>query len=117
MKSRPGDNLMLHKAIDLAEARDVIIVDAGGQLTNAQMGEINAPVAIDGMVVEPGDLILGDGDGVMCIPYDDVETVLEAILAKQKTEKAELDAIAAGTNNRSWTDTTLHARGCSGQEN
>ncbi len=30
VKSRPGDNLMLHKAIDLAKPGDVIVVDAGG---------------------------------------------------------------------------------------
>ena len=35
----PGDNLMVHKAIDLARAGDVIVVDAGGDLTNAIIGE------------------------------------------------------------------------------
>lgn len=39
VRSRPGDNLMLHKAIDMAEPGDVIVVDAGGDLTNALMGE------------------------------------------------------------------------------
>lgn len=40
VRSRPGDNLMLHKAIDLAQPGDVIVVDAGGDLTNALMGEL-----------------------------------------------------------------------------
>ena len=40
VKSRPGDNLMLHKALQLAQPGDVIVVDAGGDLTNAITGEI-----------------------------------------------------------------------------
>ena len=40
VKSRPGDNLMLHKAIDMAEPGDVIVLDAGGDLTNALIGEL-----------------------------------------------------------------------------
>ena len=34
-------------------------------------GEINAPIAIDGMVIHPGDLIIGDADGVLCVPCDE----------------------------------------------
>ena len=40
VKTRPGDNLMIHKAMDLAVAGDVIVVDGGGDLTNALIGEI-----------------------------------------------------------------------------
>ena len=40
VKTRPGDNLMIHKAIDLAQPGDVIVVDGGGDLTNALIGEI-----------------------------------------------------------------------------
>ena len=40
VKAPPGDNLMFHKAISLAEPGDVIVVDAGGDLTNALMGEM-----------------------------------------------------------------------------
>src|SRR5690242_9369733 len=40
VKTRPGDNLMVHKAIDIAEPGDVIVVDAGGDLTNAIIGEM-----------------------------------------------------------------------------
>ena len=42
VKTRPGDNLMLHKAIDMAEPGDVIIVDGGGDLTNSLIGEMMA---------------------------------------------------------------------------
>ena len=40
VKSRAGDNLMLHKALDMAQAGDVIVVDAHGDLTNAITGEL-----------------------------------------------------------------------------
>jgi len=39
VKSCPGDNLMTHMALNLAVAGDVIVVDAGGDLTNAIVGE------------------------------------------------------------------------------
>src|SRR5437764_436906 len=41
VKSRPGDNLMIHKALDLAQPGDVIVVDAGGDLTNSLFGALN----------------------------------------------------------------------------
>ena len=45
VKTRPGDNLMVHRALDLAEPGDVIVVDAGGDLTNALIGEIMSTYA------------------------------------------------------------------------
>src|SRR6478736_5326465 len=46
VKTRPGDNLMIHKALDLAAPGDVIVVDGGGDLTNALIGELMAAHAI-----------------------------------------------------------------------
>ena len=46
VKTRPGDNLMLHKAIDMAGPGDVIVVDAGGDLTNSLMGELMLAYAV-----------------------------------------------------------------------
>jgi len=40
VKTRPGDNLMIHKAIALAGADDVIVVDGGGDTCNALVGEL-----------------------------------------------------------------------------
>ena len=51
VKSRPGDNLMLHAAIDRAVPGDVIVVDAGGKLDNALMGELMLAYAIKKGVV------------------------------------------------------------------
>src|SRR5690606_12802628 len=46
VKTRPGDNLMVHRALDIAEPGDVIVVDAGGDLTNAIIGELMLAYAI-----------------------------------------------------------------------
>ena len=45
-------------------------------------GEINVPIAIDGMVIAPGDLILGDSDGVLAVPYDEAEAIYARATAK-----------------------------------
>lgn len=45
VKTRPGDNLMVHKAIDMAQPGDAIVVDAGGALVNAIIGEIMSTLA------------------------------------------------------------------------
>jgi RraA family protein len=162
VKTRPGDNLMLHKALDLAEAGDVIVVDGGGDLTNSLMGElmlahaetkrlagivlygavrdvaymrtrsfpifaagvthrgpykdgpgeINVPIAIEGMVIHPGDLVIGDDDGVLCVPFDDCEQVYAAAKAKSDAEQRSMQAILAGTDDRSWVDATLRKLNC-----
>jgi RraA family protein len=162
VKVRPGDNLMIHKALTLAQPGDVIVVDAGGDLTNALFGEImvatavkrgvagvvlngavrdcdeirrgsfplyaagvthrgpykdgrgeiNVPIAIDGMVIEPGDLILGDADGLLCVPFDEVEATLAAARKKAEAEKQTLADIAAGRLDTSWIDATLQRLGC-----
>lgn len=160
--SRPGDNLMLHKAIDMAQPGDVIVCDAGGDLTNSLFGELmlmqavkrgigglvfngairdrdaflehNLPtyaagvthrgpykdgpgeigfdITLYGMTIKPGDLILGDGDGVLCVPKEEAETVLKAAQAKLASEEKMMAEIKAGTLDRSWVDKTLKERGC-----
>ena len=162
VRTRPGDNLMLHKAIDLAAPGDVIVCDGGGDLTNSLMGElmlahaakrgvggfvlnaairdveafvdvnlptfaagvshrgpykdgpgeINTPIALDGMVIEPGDLVIGDWDGVLAVPFDEVEGALARTQAKQDAEVEQMAEIKAGTSDRSWVDATLRDRGC-----
>jgi RraA family protein len=162
VKVAPGDNLMVHKAIDLAAAGDVIVVDAGGEVTHAIIGdimsslaekrgvagfvvygairdaaeigarrfpvyacgvthrgpykngpgEINAAVALDGMVVHPGDIIVGDADGVVAVPLAHAEEVLALARAQLAKESAMLKAIAAGKADRRWVDELLRLRGC-----
>ncbi|MBN7758186.1 RraA family protein [Nitratireductor aquimarinus] len=162
VRTRPGDNLMLHHALDIAEPGDVIVVDAGGDLTTAILGEImvaiakkrgvagiivngairdadeirrmdfplyaagvthrgpykdgpgevNTTIAIDGMVIEPGDLVLADGDGVLTVPFDQTETILAATRRKQDAEQVEMAKIADGSVERGWVMESLQSRGC-----
>lgn len=156
----PGDNLMVHKAIELAEKGDVIVVDAGGDLTNAIIGErmvtaadakgiagfvifgairdvahlrvcgfpvfaagvthrgpykngpgeINFPIAINGMVVEPGDIIVGDDDGLVCLPRLDAAKITAAARKKADFERDT----PATSGNRSWINETLRKLNCEG---
>lgn len=46
VRTRPGDNLMIHKALDMAAPGDVLVVDAGGDITNSLMGELMLSHAI-----------------------------------------------------------------------
>lgn len=162
VKTRPGDNLMIHKALDLAVPGDIVVVDGGGDLTNALIGElmvaysrtrdiggivlngairdsawigehdfpvyaagvthrgpykdgpgeINVPIAIDGMVIEPGDLVIGDEDGLVCVPYDQAESVLAATDAKQLAEQKMMQAIEERRYDRAWVDESLKRLGC-----
>jgi regulator of RNase E activity RraA len=75
-------------------------------------GEINGAIAIDGMVIEPGDLIIGDGDGVLCVPFALAETIYKAAKAKNDAEITQLAAIREGRSDRSWVDATLQRLGC-----
>jgi RraA family protein len=162
VRTRPGDNLMVHKALDMAAPGDIIVVDAGGDLTNAIIGEImttyaekrgiggivingsirdagtlrasafpvyaagvthrgpykdgpgeiNVPIAIDGMTIEPGDLVIGDEDGLLAVPFDACAAVLAATEAKHAAEIKQLAEIAAGKADRAWVDATLAKLGC-----
>ena len=162
VRVRPGDNLMIHKALSLITPGDVIVVDGGGDLTNALIGEImstiaqsrgaagivingairdaralregtfpvfaagvthrgpykdgpgeiNTTIAIDGMVIQPGDLIIGDDDGILCLPYDQAESLLAAARAKAAVEAQMMAAIAAGTYSAAWIDETLARLKC-----
>jgi RraA family protein len=56
VRTRPGDNLIVHKALDMLEPGDTLVVDAGGDTTNAIFGEIMTRIAIKngatGLVVD-----------------------------------------------------------------
>ncbi|MBF9201853.1 RraA family protein, partial [Acinetobacter baumannii] len=75
-------------------------------------GEINVPIAINGMVVEPGDLILGDEDGLLSVPYAEVEEIYLKASAKHAAEQKQLEQIAVGENDRSWVINSLKQKGC-----
>ena len=61
----------------------------------AQRGEINTPVLCAGVTVSPGDLVFGDADGVVVVPQDRLEEVLEKAEAKLAYETERRKTIAA----------------------
>jgi regulator of RNase E activity RraA len=75
-------------------------------------GEINAPIALDGMVVNPGDIIVGDADGVVAVPQEHAAEILTLAKAQLAKETATLKAIAGGKADRRWVDELLRQRGC-----
>lgn len=162
VKTRPGDNLMTHMALNLAREGDVIVVDAGADLTNAIIGErmiaycvarkfagivingavrdsawikahnfpvyaagithrgpykdgpgeINVPVAFDGMVIEPGDLVVGDDDGLVCVSYEHAQEIYEKALAKFNYETETFPDIGKTDNDSAGYTRKLKALGC-----
>jgi RraA family protein len=73
-------------------------------------GRINVPICIDGMVVNPGDLVFADEDGVVCVPRDAVEGVLAAAERKQSDEQRTIEAISNGTSDREWINKALTSK-------
>lgn len=59
-------------------------------------GWINAPLLIEDALVRPGDLIVADGDGVVCIARDQVEQVLESARQRERQESDILDRLKQG---------------------
>ena len=165
IRTRPGDNLMIHKALLMAGPGDVLVVDAGGDLTNALVGEmmlshaikigvtgvvingavrdygwiktgnfpvfaagithrgpykdgpgeINVPISIGGMVIEPGDLIVGDDDGFLCVPFDRTEEIYKAAKAKNEAEtRTVANTLAGKLDPKLWVDESLKRLGCEG---
>ena len=162
VKARPGDNLMIHKALNMAGHGDVIIVSNEGDRSQSLVGEIivtyarykglagmvfdgpirdidaiskmdipiygtgttpggpykegpgeiNVPIACGGIHIEPGDIILGDADGVIVIPKRDAEEILAVASKFSATDAAKVIAAANGTADRSWVDKTLAAKNC-----
>jgi len=65
-------------------------------------GEINVPVTIDGMPVAPGDIVVGDGDGVVAFPRAAAAGLIERARAQLAKEEDGVRAIAEGRWDRSW---------------
>ncbi len=161
VRTAAGDNLLVHKALDTAQRGDVVVVDAGGWLDNAIIGElmaarakqrgiaglviwgairdsaeigagsypvyaagvthrgpykngpgeINVPVVVGGMPVNPGDIIVGDADGLVAVPQDQAERILASAKSILEKETASMKQIVAGTVDRSWVDKALKEKG------
>ena len=79
-------------------------------------GQINVPVSLDGMVVRPGDIIVGDGDGVLCIPLEQAEAICTAATEKHAQEELTIAAIAERRLDTSWIDAMLQQRGFTAEQ-
>lgn len=162
---RPGDNLMLHAAFNLAKPGDIVVVDGKGDTTSALTGalmmnqakmaglgglvvdaavrdveeirelgfpvfsvganpngptkfipgRINFPISCGGVAVNPGDLIVGDADGVVAIPRQEAAALVDLAEKKSADEAKRLQSIRAGKLKPAWLDAALRAAGVLGE--
>lgn len=79
--------------------------------TKGIAGRVNYPISVAGAAVNPGDLIIGDADGVVVLPREDVAALL--VLAQQKLddETRRIAAIKAGDIRAPWLEKALRAAG------
>lgn len=76
-------------------------------------GEINTPVVIGGKIVRPGDIVVGDGDGVLFIDPSDAPALADATRAVEKKEREIMDGIVShGSYPRPWVEEKLKEIGC-----
>lgn len=164
VKVFPGDNLMVHKSLDIAKPGDVVVVDAGASSMNGVLGdlistkaryrgiagfivdglvrditairelgdfpvfargitpigplhrgpgEINFPVSVGGIVVHPGDIVIGDADGVVVVPSEIAVALLERLRAHRESESEYIAAVARGDFSNAWVDRILDESGVS----
>lgn len=162
VKVYPGDNLMVHKALDIARPGDVIVVDTSGSTMTAVLGdlistkarhrgiagfvidglirdlggirelgdfpvfargvtpigplhrgpgEINCPVSAGGVVVHPGDVVVGDLNGVVVVPRKIADALLERLRAGARKESEYVAAVASGDFSNEWVDRLLLEHG------
>lgn len=147
VRTRPGDNLMIHVAMSMAEPGDIIVVDGAGDMSQAVVGglmrtsaitsqiggfvvdgairdtaefaeggmpcfargavhrgpskegpgEINVPISCAGMFVAPGDLVLGDSDGVVALSAARAASLLPLVRVHAEKEAVQRANILANT--------------------
>jgi RraA family protein len=163
VKVAQGDNLMFHKAMDLAKPGDVIVIDAGGFVDRAILGELmlsycmvkgingvivdgsirdceqigemdisvyakgvspngpykNGPgeigtvISFAGQVVHPGDIVVGDQDGIVFIRPSEAKRLAEQVeKVEEKEQKILKDIFENHSYDRPWVDEILTQINC-----
>jgi RraA family protein len=162
VKVFPGDNLMVHKALDIAQPGDILVVDAGSTLMNGVIGdlvatkarhrgiqafvidglirdlpgiqevdvptyargvspigplhrgpgEVNFPVSCGGIVVMPGDIIIGDKNGVTVVRSDFAEDILRLAYTQRDALESYVANVKKGVFSNDWVDDILNDAGC-----
>lgn len=74
-------------------------------------GEINVTIACGDAVVRPGDLVVGDNDGVVIVPFEEAEGLLPKLKKMVEKEELLLEQIRNKTVDRSWVDQELRNKG------
>ncbi|MGU5952361.1 RraA family protein [Klebsiella pneumoniae] len=74
-------------------------------------GKICCPISLGDVAVQPGDLVVGDCDGVVVIPRQEVDIVLEAAEKKVQAEQERMKEIEQGILVSPWLDDALRAAG------
>ena len=158
---RPADNLMVHKALQIAEPGDIVVVNTCGNTASAVFGElmchtaaakklggivvdgairdvegiaalhfpafsrsvspggcdkdgpgeINVPISCGGTVVQPGDIVVGDVDGIAVVPRAHAEEVLRLVEQLMTREAKRILEIKRGELFRAEIDESLRKRG------
>jgi regulator of RNase E activity RraA len=157
---RPADNLMVHKALQVARPGEIVVVATGntasavfgelmchtavaqrlggiivdgairdvdaitrlglptysrtvspGGCDKDGPGEINVPISCGTTVVAPGDIIIGDGDGVAVVPRAHAEEVLQLVAELVDREEKRIAEIKGGGVFRADVDELLRKRG------
>lgn len=84
--------------------------------TKGITGRLSIPICVAGAPVIPGDLVVGDADGVVIIPRNDVDGVLVAAAKKLADEQQRLKEIAQGLLISPWLDDALRSTGVIGAD-
>jgi 4-hydroxy-4-methyl-2-oxoglutarate aldolase len=85
-----------------------------GPLKNSG-GRINWPVSLAGTTVNPGDLIVGDADGVVVVPRETAAAIIGAAQAKVDAEDQRMQAIGRGEVAQAWVEDGLRSVGVLGK--
>ncbi len=162
VKVYPGDNLMVHKALNIAQPGDVLVIDAGASSMNGIIGdlistkakflgiqafvvdglirdlpdvkkvgfpvfargvtpvgplhrgpgEINFSISCGGIVINPGDIICGDQNGLVVVRKDFAQDTLERLSLQKNSSATYEENVKKGIFSNEWVDNVLDEAGC-----